>query len=640
MSSGLPEIQTTLPSRPTSPDHASVPARVEVHRDQTPTDDANGGDASVTLLDVPSTSLLSDTLGSIASDARVSITSENAPLAKALYTWGSKDRARSRSLGAGTGEISALDSVRLGELVGENGASSPNVEVIIPGEDERLSVLRQIRNSVQGLINRLLFGDSADVSRDTIKNMLAEELQGRAHIHTSDFDGPDDRYLRKQIRKCQAFSGLNERQAKLTARVKRLIHKTGSREKAVNHVLKHCPTEDEAQELVRSLISQGVDLQSTHDDTGGPIHLSTKRGFKKVTSALIENEVPIDWKNARGQYALEVAIDMRDDDIAELLLRAMNRDAVRSLFIPADLKSKPKINFYDVAASCTSLKKTCTAVLDSMIEETDRSDDFVINYAPLELTADGCVPHSEDYVWGSPTAYHKVCQSRDLRHHCVTRLLTYRKWTGYAGLSSSVNIFAYLVFLLLLSFAAMSAGIQRVSTFNATTGELGDPRVYDDTKAVVRAICEILLLLTAMYTLYDEVQEMRSLGLSAYCGIVYNYYQLFMVTLLLAIVPLRWLDIDLQWYFLSILYMLAFLRLLQLLSNTRFVGIYTRILTHILKSDVTRFVALFIIFWLTFTGSFFLVLVGSRRPESMETGTQLDISEETRYYVVSQGTVE
>ena len=47
-----------------------------------------------------------------------------------------------------------------------------------------------------------------------------------------------------------------------------------------------------------------------------------------------------------------------------------------------------------------------------MIEETDRSDDFVINYAPLELTADGCVPHSEDYVWGSPTAYHKVCQSR------------------------------------------------------------------------------------------------------------------------------------------------------------------------------------------------------------------------------------
>ena len=64
---------------------------------------------------------------------------------------------------------------------------------------ERLSVLRQIRNSVQGLINRLLFGDSADVSRDTIKNILAEELEGRAHIHTSDFDGPDDRYLRRQV---------------------------------------------------------------------------------------------------------------------------------------------------------------------------------------------------------------------------------------------------------------------------------------------------------------------------------------------------------------------------------------------------------------------------------------------------------
>ena len=165
MSSELPEIQTTLPSRPTSPnhasvpsrptspDHASVPIRVEVHQDQTATDDANGGDASVTLLDVPSTSLRSDALGSIASDARVSITSENAPLAKALYTWGSKDRARSRSLGAGTGEISALDSVRLGELVGENGESSPNVEVIIPGEDGK----SQIHNDVGFVSNKFEF---------------------------------------------------------------------------------------------------------------------------------------------------------------------------------------------------------------------------------------------------------------------------------------------------------------------------------------------------------------------------------------------------------------------------------------------------------------------------------------------------
>ena len=66
---------------------------------------------------------------------------------------------------------------------------------------------------------------------------------------------------------------------------------------------------------------------------------------------------------------------------------------------------------------------------------------------------------------------------------------------------------SYVIFMLLLSFSFMSAGNQRVEGFNATTNEYGDPRVYNDGEARLRAICEVAIILALIYTVYDECRE-------------------------------------------------------------------------------------------------------------------------------------
>ena len=50
----------------------------------------------------------------------------------------------------------------------------------------------------------------------------------------------------------------------------------------------------------------------------------------------------------------------------------------------------------------------------------------------------------------------------------------------------------------------MSAANQRASGYNSTMNTFGDPRVYDNGEAIVRAVCEIFLIISIAYTLYDE----------------------------------------------------------------------------------------------------------------------------------------
>lgn len=63
----------------------------------------------------------------------------------------------------------------------------------------------------------------------------------------------------------------------------------------------------------------------------------------------------------------------------------------------------------------------------------------------------------------------------------------------------------------------------------------------------------------------------------------------------------------------------------------RIVGIYLQILTRIVVQDITRFAIIFTIFWMTFSGSLFLVLVGTRQHVKLgDTGTSLDVTKEAR----------
>ena len=56
----------------------------------------------------------------------------------------------------------------------------------------------------------------------------------------------------------------------------------------------------------------------------------------------------------------------------------------------------------------------------------------------------------------------------------------------------------------------------------------------------------------------------------------------------------------------------------------RVVGIYLQILIEIVKKDVSKFAIIFTIFWIMFSGSLFLILVGTNNTDGTMTGTDLD----------------
>ena len=66
------------------------------------------------------------------------------------------------------------------------------------------------------------------------------------------------------------------------------------------------------------------------------------------------------------------------------------------------------------------------------------------------------------------------------------------------------------------------------------------------------------------------------------------------------------------------------------LLSCRVAGIYLQILVRIVVADMTRFAIIFAIFWVTFSGAFYLTLVGTDRNTS-PTGTALDIGEDTKW---------
>uniref|UniRef100_A0A0A9ZGA8 Transient receptor potential A n=1 Tax=Sycon coactum TaxID=1009717 RepID=A0A0A9ZGA8_9METZ len=523
-------------------------------------------------------------------------------------------------------ETRAIDSMEMHTLDGSFGSehtSSTNASAQQPRRESNYSRVTEVSASSHdpsafpasiSLLSRL--GNSG---RGEFKGLagpkrgpsiLAPKRKPRGSVAEGGFEGPFDAAFWEKVTEKQTLEGLIKKVAIREARLDNIVEKSGSAEEAVMNIVENANSQGEARHLLDGLIARGVDLGCRDEPY---LHVVAERNFVYVARTLMDNEVAPDGCNDKGELPVVIALRAGHDEMASIIMRKMNKKSVRSLFDPQEDGGN---FFYQDLVTAGNMPMTCRAVLDACVNATDEPDEYRFFYRILESDSDGLAPNDAGFNVNGKTSFHRVleCKDKELQRHNVVRMLIYNKWVEYGERMAILNLGLYLLFMLCVTFSLISAGRQ------------ADPREYDSAEDYARGVLEVISLLGVMVNLYDEAKECYR-EKTAYVTDGNNYLQVGSILLILAIVPLRWLDQDAQWHVACFAYIFVCLRILQLISVTRMVGIYLQILTRILYKDISRFVIIFGIFLLTYAGSLFLALRGEPVVERNSTSDPKETTE-------------
>eukprot|EP00117_Sycon_ciliatum_P002541 scpid24331/ scgid1932/ Transient receptor potential cation channel subfamily A member 1; Ankyrin-like with transmembrane domains protein 1 len=387
----------------------------------------------------------------------------------------------------------------------------------------------------------------------------------------------------------------------------------------------------QAMRLMTGLLPRGVDMKNpdVEEELGETaLHVAAERNFFHIIQGLLiyDKEAPLTKRSASaGQLPVEVALEMGHDELAALLLRAMDKPCVRALFTP-DEHGEVKHNFEELLKD-DHMTTTCQAVMDACIEPTAEPDELRFHFDILEADRNGDLPNSEDFMYDSQTAYHRAIDSKSkkVRQHTLVRMLTFDKWSSYGEKLALSKLFVYLMFLIVVSFSLIIAA------------EEEDPTKYEHDVDIARGVFEVLTILFYIFQFWEEVTQARRVRLD-YFKYGWNYMRMLTILLFIAVIPLRYTDSGAQWHVSSILFAVSWIRLLELIAVTRFVGIYMQMLERILEKDVSRFLVVFGSIVIAYAGSLVLALRGESWTGSATPPENRTIPEETTELGISRFT--
>ncbi|XP_065194113.1 uncharacterized protein LOC135825304 [Sycon ciliatum] len=497
----------------------------------------------------------------------------------------------------GSGQAQDAAAIELARRESQFSRMTGLSELSHSGHEQHQGIANSASSSILSRLARSGGADSKSASSKTKRepsglSILAPRKKGRAgSVAEGGFEGPFDEAFWEKVEEKKTLEGLIKKLAMREARLDRIIEQSGSAEAAVTAILDKSNSQGEARQLLDGLIARGIDLGCRDDPY---LHIAAEKNYVYVARTLMDNEAAIDAASEKGELPVIIALQAGHDEMASVILRRMNKKRVRELFDAQ--KDGNSFRFQNLVSS-GDMPLTCRAILDACVQPTDEPDEYRFHYRILESDANGYSPNDAGFNVNGKTAFHRVleCRDKEMQRHNVVRMLIYNKWVEYGERMAILNLSLYLLFMLCVTFSLISAGRQ------------ADPRIYDSAEDYARGVLEVISLIGVMFNLYDEIKELHREKL-AYLTDGYNYLQVTSMLLLVAIIPLRWTNQDAQWHVACFAYIFLCLRILMLISVTRMVGIYLQILTRILYKDISRFVIIFGIFLLTYSGSLFLAL--------------------------------
>jgi len=385
------------------------------------------------------------------------------------------------------------------------------------------------------------------------------------------------------------------------------------------------------------------------------MHYAAELGFLHVTETLVKKcpgllsmktKALFKPEKKRRLLPVELALTMENDDTAAYLIRMMRHERVQRLFSwrTRDLSS-PQPSFFSFKSIIenSKMKKSVVAILDQMVNphwshlpkrkenydnqeeeegiegawSTIPDDPFDCHFyyhildgdeagrPPKVMASEGNnLTDNKYFNQHDKSCLHLIAKSnnKEALQHPVVRMLIKIKWQSYGHWFLSLQVGCYVIFLLLLSYSLMY-GSTRL-----------DPTLYKGIADSLRGFCEILTLVMVVFYICEEINEMRK-ERHSYFKEWMNLFDCLGLLLILCIIPLRYSDSKAQWMVASLAFLFNFLRIFKFSCVTRTTGLYTKTLAKIIRQDVTRFMMVFAVVFLSFCGSLFLSLRSSKQSQ-------------------------
>lgn len=383
------------------------------------------------------------------------------------------------------------------------------------------------------------------------------------------------------------------------------------------------------------------------------LHYAAELGFLYVTKTIVKKcpglvalktKAQLQPEKKRGLLPVELALIAENDDVAAYLIRMMWHERVQSLFSwrpgNAEIPQPSYFSFQSIIEN-PKMKKTVVAVLDQMVNphwpylpnRKDKYDtheeeegiegvwstipddplDYHFYYHILDGDKTGSPPKilalegnkhivNEHFDRSHKSCLHLIAKSnnKEALQHPVVRMLIKRKWQSYGHWFLSLQAICYVIFLLALSYSLI---------YSSTKVH---PLHYNDTGDWMRGFCELVTLLMTVFYIFEEVNQMRKERHSYFKEWI-NLFDWLGLLLILAIIPLRYADSKGQWMMASLAFLFSCLRIFKFSCVTRTTGLYTKTLAKIVKQDVTRFIVVFGVVFVSFCGSLFLSIRFSKQ---------------------------
>ena len=189
--------------------------------------------------------------------------------------------------------------------------------------------------------------------------------------------------------------------------------------------------------------------------------------------------------------------------------------------------------------------------------------------------------------------------------HPVVRMLMRAKWNNFGRFWIRANLLMYLVFLTAMSIA-----------FLTESSQSSDRRKYETSLDYFRGVCEIVTLFFTLIFIYSEMDEVRKDRGAYFCDL-FNYLDVLGLVLIIGVIPLRYTGCTTAEYGVSAAaYLINFLRVGKTATAFRSMSIYMKTFGQIITQEISRFLGVFIIIMLSYTGAVFLALKAAPKPEA------------------------
>ncbi|KAK3755623.1 hypothetical protein QZH41_017628 [Actinostola sp. cb2023] len=387
------------------------------------------------------------------------------------------------------------------------------------------------------------------------------------------------------------------------------------------------------------------------------LHYAAEQNFYHVARSLIQccpgllalkTKATLTPVKQRGLLPVEIALEKGNDEAAAVMLRHMSHERVQSMFSwrpDSELKSpKPALMSFQKILSNPKMKKSTIAILDCMVnphwpylpekksdylsmEEEEGIEgawatlpedplDYHFFYHVLDGDDGGRPPKIRDpkrdqtsnklvqnrfYNSKSPSCLNIIANSDniDAVRHPVVRMLIRMKWEAYGKKILCIRAVVYVFFLLVLSFALLHGSTR------------ANPNEYLYPGDRLRGIAELITFVMLCFYIFEEVNQVAR-EQYMYTKDKYNILDWLGMLLILAIIPLRAINHDAQWYVASIGYLVNFFRVFKFSCVNKTAGLYTNTLARIVIDDIPRFLGTFAVIFFSFCGAIFLSLRASR----------------------------